>query len=374
MAKMNIETGAKAALLAALCCACARTPQFTVEGNIADADGETLYIEQVTDTSVVTLDSTRLDGQGRYTFSQPQPPFAEFYRLRLGSQSILFAVDSCETITLNGQKAKFATDYSVENSENSAKIQQLRNSGFALQQAVNNALEQNRWDNAEIVEMIDTHKQAAQQIILANAGSTAAYYAVNQQVNGVYLFLPYNRNDRSYWSAVATAYKVFQPENPRTKRLETTVLAALNAQRQHELEAETVGAIDIELSDRHNEKVKLSSLKGKVVLIDFSAFGIEKSATHTLYLRELYNAYHAEGFEIFQIALDGDKLFWLEQTRDLPWICVRDPNAPNCKYLLTYNVQAIPAWFLVNRDGDIVAGQDLDADNLPKSIEELLKK
>ncbi len=370
---MKIQKCAKIALLAALCCACARTPKFTVEGTVADAAGETLYLEQVTDTAVVTLDSLRLPSDGRYAFSQPQPKFAEFYRLRLGNQNILFAIDSCEDVLINSQKALFATNYTVENSENSAKIQQLRNSGFALQRAVNSALEANQWDNAAVVEMIDAHKQEAQKIILANASSTAAYYAVNQQVNGIYLFLPYNRNDRSYWSAVATAYKVFQPENPRTKRLEATVLAALSAQRQRELEAESVGAIEIELPNRRNDMVKLSSLKGKVVLIDFSAFGIEKSAIHTLYLRELYNAYHADGFEIFQIALDSDKLFWLEQTRDLPWVCVRDQNAPNCKYLLTYNVQAVPAWFLVDRNGDIVAGQDLDANNLPKSIERLLK-
>lgn len=371
---MKIQKCAKIALLAVVCCACAHTPKFTVEGTVADAAGETLYLEQVTDTAVVTLDSLRLPSDGCYAFSQPQPKFAEFYRLRLGNQNILFAIDSCEDVLINSQKALFATNYTVENSENSAKIQQLRNSGFALQRAVNSALEANQWDNAAVVEMIDAHKQEAQKIILANANSTTAYYAVNQQVNGIYLFLPYNRNDRSYWSAVATAYKVFQPENPRTKRLEATVLAALSAQRQRELEAESVGAIEIELPNRRNEMVKLSSLKGKVVLIDFSAFSIEKSAIHTLYLRELYNAYHADGFEIFQIALDSDKLFWLEQTRDLPWVCVRDQNAPNCKYLLTYNVQAVPAWFLVDRNGDIVAGQDLDANNLPKSIERLLKK
>lgn len=371
---MKITTAAKTALIAATLCACTHTPQFTVKGTIANANGETLYIEQVTDTTIVTLDSVRLDKNGHYTFSRQQPPFAEFYRLRLGTQSILFAVDSCESIVLNGQKAKFATDYSVAGSENSAKIKQLRNSGFALQQAVNNALEQNQWNNAEIVAMIDAHKQTAQKIILDNANSIAAYYAVNQKINGIYLFLPYNHNDRSYWSAVATAYKVFQPENPRTKRIENTVIAALKAQRQQQADTEAVGLIDIELPDNHNKNVRLSSLKGKVVLIDFSAFGIEKSALHTLYLRELYDAYHDDGFEIFQVALDDDKLFWLEQTRNLPWICVRDPHAPNCKYLLTYNVQAIPAWFLVNREGDIVAGQELTPKSLPKTIEKLLGK
>ena len=53
---------------------------------------------------------------------------------------------------------------------------------------------------------------------------------------------------------------------------------------------------------------------------------------------------------------------------------MRDKNAPNCKYLLSYNIQSIPAWFLIDRNGDIVAGKDLNADNLPQSIERQLAK
>jgi hypothetical protein len=360
--------------LAALLCACNRAPKFTVSGTIADAASQTLYLEQVTDSSVVTIDSVTLSNDGKYRFSEPQKPFAEFYRLRLGTQNILFAIDSCEEIVLNSQKTTFATQYTVENSENSLKIKQLRNSGFLLQHAVDSALEHHQWNNVEIVGMIDQHKQMAQKIILADANSTAAYYAVNQMVNGVPLFLPQNKNDRSYWSAVATAYKVFQPENPRTKRLENIVLSALKSEKQSEVEARTTGLIDIELPDRHDEMVKLSSLKGKVVLIDFSSYSIEKASVHTLYLRELYNLYHDYGFEIYQVSIDENKLFWLEQVHNIPWVCVRDREAPNCRYLLTYNVQAIPAWFLVNRNGDIVAGRDLDGKNLQKSIEKLLRE
>ena len=72
--------------------------------------------------------------------------------------------------------------------------------------------------------------------------------------------------------------------------------------------------------------------------------------------------------------LSGYHLFWLEQTRQIPWICVRDPQASNSKYLLTYNVQEIPAWFLIDRAGNIVAGKDLNASNLAASIEQQLAK
>lgn len=354
--------------------ACHRAPHFTVEGTIAAAGGDTLYLEQVTDSAVKTLDYKLLSNDGNFTFKAEQPAFPEFYRLRIGTESILFAVDSCETIAINGQKNKFATNYTVTNSVNSERIQQLRNSGFALQKAVNTARANNTWNNDDITALIEQHKTSARQIIMADTRSTAAYYAINQMVNGIQLFQVGNRLDRSYIGAVATAYKVFMPDNPRTKRLERLVLEAMSAQNIIDTEAELIGAIDIELPNRLGENVKLSSLKGKVVLVDFSAYALEQAATHTLFLRELYNAYHHAGFEIYQISLDENKLFWLEQTRNVPWVCVRDKNAPNCKYLLSYNIQSIPAWFLIDRNGDIVAGKDLNADNLPQSIERQLAK
>ena len=84
--------------------ACHHAPHFTVEGTIAAAGGDTLYLEQVTDSAVKTLDYKLLSNDGDFTFKAEQPAFPEFYRLRIGTESILFAVDSCETIAINGQK------------------------------------------------------------------------------------------------------------------------------------------------------------------------------------------------------------------------------------------------------------------------------
>ena len=155
--------------------ACHRAPHFTVEGTIAAAGGDTLYLEQVTDSAVKTLDYKLLSNDGNFTFKAEQPAFPEFYRLRIGTESLSFAVDSCETIAINGQKNKFATNYTVTNSVNSERIQQLRNSGFALQKAVNTARANNTWNNDEITALIEQHKTSARQIIMADTRSTAAY-------------------------------------------------------------------------------------------------------------------------------------------------------------------------------------------------------
>lgn len=359
---------------------CNQTSNFTVTGDIADAPKMMLYLEQVNDSNIITLDSVKTSKTGHYKFKSTQPAFPEFYRLRLGDQAILFAVDSCETIIINSQKEQFSTDYTVENSPNSSTIKELRNSGFAIQRFMKIAKESGTFDKDEAVNRIETHKAKARTIILDDTQSSAAYYAVNQTINGLYLFSPYNKNDRSYWSAVATAFEVFQPENPRTKVITDIVLTALKESRKEKLNyedllsGEATGIIDITLPNRVGDYVSISSLIGKVVLIDFSAYEADFAPTHTLFLRELYDAYHYDGLEIYQISIDQNKLFWLEQTRQIPWICVRDPQASNSKYLLTYNVQEIPAWFIIDRSGNIVAGKDLTAKNLVSNIEQQLAK
>ena len=360
--------------------ACNNSAKFSVEGEIANAEKEMLYLEQVNDAKITLLDSVRLSKTGHYKFKAPQTAYPEFYRLRLGDQTILFAIDSTEHIIINGQKEQFATKYTVENSPNSEAIKTLRNSGFEIQRYIKTANEQKKLNKDEAIAMIEAHKVKARKLILNDTRSTAAYYAVNQTINGFYIFSPYNKNDRSYWSAVATAFQVFQPENPRTAALTNIVLTALKETRQaqanydHLLTGEQAGIIDITLPNRVGEATSVSSLKGKVVLIDFSAYETDFAPTHTLFLRELYAAYHTKGFEIYQVSVDNNKLLWLEQTREIPWVCVRDERGANSTYLRTYNVQQIPAWFLVGRNGDIVAGKALNAGNLNASIEQQLSK
>ncbi|HPW89987.1 MAG TPA: TlpA disulfide reductase family protein [Paludibacteraceae bacterium] len=360
--------------------ACNKSAKFSVEGEITNANQEMLYLEQVNDAQIILLDSVQLSKTGNYKFKAPQPAYPEFYRLRLGDQNILFAIDSTEHIIINGQKEQFATHYTVENSPNSEAIKTLRNSSFDIQRYIKTAHEAKKLNKDDAVAMIEKHKVKARQVILSDTRSTAAYYAVNQTINGFYIFSPYNKNDRSYWSAVATAFQVFQPDNPRTEILTHIVLTALKETREAQanydrlLAGEQTGIIDITLPNRAGDATSVSSLKGKVVLIDFVAYETDFAPAHTLFLRDLYSVYQAEGFEIYQVSVDNNKLFWLEQTREIPWICVRDERGVNSAVLRTYNVQQVPAWFLVDRNGDIVAGKDLNTNNLNASIEQQLYK
>jgi hypothetical protein len=81
---------------------------------------------------------------------------------------------------------------------------------------------------------------------------------------------------------------------------------------------------------------------------------MENSPARILQLREIYNKYHAQGLEIFQVSLDSDEHFWKQQTAALPWVSVRDEDGVNSQRLLLYNVQAVPDFFLIDRGNNLV--------------------
>jgi alkyl hydroperoxide reductase subunit AhpC len=87
-----------------------------------------------------------------------------------------------------------------------------------------------------------------------------------------------------------------------------------------------------------------------VVLLDFHSFQIDKSPQRILMLRDLYNKYHEQGLQIYQVSLDADEHFWRQMTMQLPWICVRDESGQSA---VKYNVQAVPEFFLIDRQNQL---------------------
>ena len=151
-------------------------------------------------------------------------------------------------------------------------------------------------------------------------------------------------------------------------------MKATRKPRQVELELEEREAtitdlFDIKLPQANGDSIALSSLKGKVVLLDFTAYENTEMSSRNITLRELYNKYHSKGFDIYQISFDRREHFWQQSAANLPWTCVRDANGMS---LSLYNVQVLPTFFLINKEGEIVL-RDAQIENTEKEIEKLLK-
>ena len=88
-------------------------------------------------------------------------------------------------------------------------------------------------------------------------------------------------------------------------------------------------------------------------------------------LRELYNKYHAAGFEIYQVSVDPDEHFWKTSTAALPWISVRDEDGIQGASVAKYNVQSIPTFFLIDRSNTL-RSRDVQIKDLDAAINALL--
>ena len=353
------------AAIATLAMASCSEKKFHVEGNITNAKDSVLYFENVGLEDIAVVDSVKLDEDGAFSFSKEQTPAPEFYRLRIADQIINVSIDSTETVTVKAQYPQMATQYEISGSDNCSKIKELTLKQINLTQRAiaisqNDALSVDE-SNDSILNMIKAYKQDVKtNYILKEPNRSYAYFALFQALGNTLIFNPRSdKDDIKLFAAVATSWDTYYPGSERGANLHNIAIEGMkNVRIAAQNEARTIdvnqisatGLIDIVLPDNKGQVRKLSDLKGKVVILDFHLFGIEKSPERILLLRELYNKYQAQGLEIYQVSLDPDEHFWKQQTAALPWISVRDPQGLDSQTLITYNIQGLPDYFLISRD------------------------
>lgn len=348
--------------------ACNNSSDFIVKGVVAGADGQLMYLENVGISNVVTLDSIKLAPSGKFKFTEKRPEYPDFYRLRLNNQLINFAVDSTETISFVADAGTFATSYSVEGSENSKAIKAITLAQLDANQAISRLRKEyedkmisDTTYRMKVLAAADAYKEVARKYIYSAPMSTAAYFALFQQIDGLLFFDLYDRKDVKAYGAVATSYNHTYPESPRSKHLYNLTLQSmkvLRAQRPVDysnVETKEISFLDIELPDVRGEVVKLSTVApGKVVLINFTAYQTEWSPALNMALGELYTKYHDQELEIYQVSLDSDFHFWRNGASNLPWVTVHDPQSVYSQVAGLYNVKQLPALFILDRKGNLV--------------------
>lgn len=344
--------------------ACTDRKTFTVEGTISGAQDQMLYLYHQSLAGSVAIDSVKLDSNGNFNFKGEAPQNPEFYVLSIDNQIINFSIDSTETVTITAQWPGMAANYEVKGSDNSEKIrqlalkqQELQKQAYALERN-GNLTRQQRQDS--LLAIVNAYKEdVMNNYIYVEPQKVYAYFALFQTLGPWNLFERNNPTDVRAFGAVATCWETYYPHALRTEHLHNTTLKGMNehravmARQQDTISSEKIisaGLIELSLPDATGRTRTLTELNGQVVLLDFHVFGLDDSARRILMLREVYNKYHDRGLQIYQVGLDPDEHFWKQQTEQLPWVCVYDPDGIS---LPSYNVQEVPEFFLIDRNSQL---------------------
>lgn len=366
--------------------------KFRVNGSVANAKDSMLYFEHNGLEGFDVLDSVRLDAAGTFEFKGGKAENPEFYRLRIAGQIINIAIDSTETVNVKASYPMMATDYSVDGSYENEKIKELALKQIDLQDRCQAAASNPRisMDSAMTVigVMVDAYKKEVERDYIYKEPMKAyAYFALFQYIvvnsTAQLIFNPRSdSNDIKVFGAVATSWDTFYPNSERGLNLHNIAIQGMkdqrivrNRQQPIRVDASKVndtGVIDIFLMDNHGKPRHLTELKGKVVMLDFHMFSVgEASTRRIMMLRELYNKYHEQGFEIYQVALDDNEHFWKMQTENLPWVNVYDPDGVNSNNVKNYNVQNIPTFFLIDKN-NVLKKRDVQIEDIDAEIKAML--
>ena len=379
--------------LAALAFTSCNNKKFHINGSISEAKDSMLYLENISLNGPEKIDSVKLGEDGSFSFEENAMDSVspEFYRLRIANQTINLSIDSTETVKVKAAYPTMSYQYEVEGSENCKTIKELSFKQMSLQANLNEIVKSPNLGvdsmNLVIARIVAAYKQDIKSNYIFKAPMKASsYYALFQTIQlgdtNSLIFNPRNnKDDVKVFAAVATSWDTYYPNAERGKNLHNIAIQGMKDIRimesqlaEQKIDASKVsvnGCINLSLQDNKGVIRNLTDLKGKVVLLDFHLFASSESTKRIMMLRELYNKYHAAGFEIYQVSVDPDEHFWKTSTAAIPWICVRDEDGAQGQSVQLYNVQSVPTFFLIDRNNTLQA-RDAQIKDIDTAIKNLL--
>ena len=345
---------------------------FEIEGRLDNAANAQLLFEELTAYNLFPLDTIETDPSGRFHFEgEITPP--GFYILRYDRNNfITFLLDAGEKVKLTGDAQQLPQSYGVEGSEGSTLLAELntfqRNSYervdslaaiFREIQGSDDFIEQKKELDLAYTRVFEEQQQYVMDFIDEHPGSLASIIALYQFFGNQALLRETDHFD--YFEKLAGSLSQVYPDNKHVLDLKRRVNEWKRGQLQRE-EVEAILAVgneapEIILPDTKGNPIALSSLRGKVVLIDFWAAWCKPCRIANPKLKELYEQYRDKGFEIYGVSLDRNREQWIQGIKDdkINWIQVSDLRFWNSPVVSLYNVEAIPYSVMLDREGRILA-------------------
>jgi len=358
-------------LLLALAACGENNGTFQLKGKVDKHTKTWLYLEQIKGNDIVTIDSVKTEESGAFSFDK-KVPVKDFYRLRVTQNNIVFIVlDPNEQVVYNNPNIYLQQDYTLEGSEEGKLVLEIK--------ALKKSIDTRRDSLMAVMNSTPNDKKEMAQKELE--GSFNIF--IQDVLNKVRTIIKEKNNTL----AAITAAEMLDPDqdfqahefmsNGLKKYHPNSGFAKTFIVRVDQMKATAIGQIapEINLPTPQGTNITLSSLKGKVVLIDFWASWCGPCRKENPNVVAMYNANKDKGFDIYSVSLDKDKKGWEQAiAKDgLIWPNhVSDLGYWSSSVVKQYGFSGIPFTVLLDKEGRIAA-KGLRGPELEAAVEKLLQ-
>ena len=351
--------------------ACSSTDNKSqLHGKISQHKDTWIFLEQLQGNNIIKIDSCKTNDKGEFSFKKAVPE-KDFYRMRIADNNVVFVIlDPNESVQYINENPTLQQKYTLDGSEEGKLILEIKS----------------------VKESIDLHRDSLIQIINAAAQEDRmAIQASMEQGFNVFVSNQFEKI-RNFISqnpdklAPITAAEFLDPDkdfksydllaNNLKKNYPKSGFAQSCIGRVDQMRSTSIGMPmpEINLVSPKGKPIALSSLKGKVVLIDFWASWCGPCRKENPNVVRLYEEMKSKGFDIYSISLDKDKAAWEKaiQTDGLTWPShVSDLGGWNSSVVKKFGVTGIPFTMLIDQEGKIV-GKGLRGADLENAVRKLL--
>jgi len=370
---------------------CKDKGSFYVEGIIKGKTEKYIYINRLDVDTPVLIDSSKISKKGGFRF-RVNAPEADFYQVGFSSTDfVTLLAEPGEKISLVFEGKNLFEKYSVSGSSGSENLQMLdlalsmtKRKLDSLSTVYAKASGEPGFEvkgpllEAEFNKLLKDQRKKNIEFIINNINSLASIKALYQRIDPE-TYVLYDPRDLQYLKIVTDSLIHHYPNSKHVQALARDFEKEMNQMYYNQLKQITKNLpqtkMDPDLVNVAGKRIALSSQRGKYVLLTFWSVGSKECIEENLQLKEFYKIYNKKGFEIYQVNLDESETDWKSAVKfdELPWISTREDDPLNPKNAIIFNVKNLPANYLFDKDGKIIAS-NLHGRSLQLRLEQLFNK
>jgi peroxiredoxin len=378
---MKLKTLRMAAAGLLIMTGCAKQANFTIDGKLNGSSKDSLIFEEMTEKSLEPRATIMTDASGAFSFSDTAANPRLFFIRTTQKEYVMMMAG--EKINITADKGKINETVKISGSPQSELVLEMNRqliratdkldslgAQFQSLKGRGNDPEAETWIQTQYGKLMEEQKTYITDFIQKHSTEPASLLALSNQLGQQPVLNP--RTDFDLFEKVDVQLFKRYPKSALVLNLHKYVAAMRpqiqTANSQAKLTGTGAIAPEISLPDPDGKTQSLSSLRGKIVLVDFWAGWCAPCRRENPNLVKAYNKYHSKGFEIFQISLDKTKPEWVAAIKQdgLNWIHVSDLKYWSSPVARQYGIESIPANYLLDKDGKIIGsnlrGADLEAE------------